>query len=447
MSLRGEIERRWYLPAAFNPPKVALLAVCKKIAARFPEEGVFKPHDRDCLLEKLRLKQPFSEFSKRERRLLHFVLFAESLRGACDEDFFREYLLWVEENWVSGPKRLWSRYVLSMHGESVLMELLGPWMSRMLDSGRLTESQVSLSRAWRLFERSASLALMAERLLHGGRRSFSSMESMLRRDVFLGSGLLCELLRRMGTLLAEGCDDDLADVPTAISSDFCEPTTLHQRIMATDAPESLKAQSINSIVKGIILWAEDHQASSRKETALTFFKKNLGDPRLNGSGWRRVDYELRKTVERWINQDTIERFFDVVNELGLDPTWVERREFWRCYFHAIDKAWLVAGRHASGLANKMGVECARLGGGSKTHCGLLMQIGSLVVFEMNKEGSTIFFNASDPNAPPFYKKDVIDRNWSLMSLGNKLAHRGAWKSRFSDYIANETGIRMRRPSP
>jgi hypothetical protein len=174
----------------------------------------------------------------------------------------------------------------------------------------------------------------------------------------------------------------------------------------------------------------------------------IGDPRLHPSRWVGIDPKVTQIVETWLTRITLEAFFQVMKELPTDRDDMvnARIKFWRSYQHDISRAWLVVGKGGVSIAKRLlGKSFGLLSPGTNIqpdHCGLMLQLGSLTIFEMNKIGKTSFWMPNDPGIPEWFKPTYF-RTGMYCQYSMQMPHQGAWQHKYEMKIYELTGIRRR----
>lgn len=140
-------------------------------------------------------------------------------------------------------------------------------------------------------------------------------------------------------------------------------------------------------------------------------------PRFVGDGGNQRRDAYLSVVRRWLVSETIDLFFQIIDQHGLDHQWRARKAFWKRFFdnETVTEAWVVfAGRpHATArIINKTGVDGASLEWGrimnatDSDHAVLLMQMRDVVVAEWSHNGKVRVWRGEEhPDRPPLYSKE------------------------------------------
>lgn len=153
----------------------------------------------------------------------------------------------------------------------------------------------------------------------------------------------------------------------------------------------------------------------QRDSILAFLIQYFRDPRLPSDRWIPMSEACKATVRRWLIEQSLRQFLDVVDENALDKQWKYRRAFWL----AVYEKGLIA--DACVVFDEAGATTARQifdtdtlysrwrSGGSKQidrgHACLILRVGSGVIAEWSHNGRCyIWRDASDPTAPKLHNK-------------------------------------------
>jgi hypothetical protein len=159
------------------------------------------------------------------------------------------------------------------------------------------------------------------------------------------------------------------------------------------------------------------------ETMQGFMTENIvaayGDPRINRGGiWAAFPTDLKAMVLRWLTQEDMRLFCNVITQTQNHHHWPPRRDFWLELFRQrrIDEAWVAFGSAARDYAKhhfsaSSGINLDRRfakqsdRGGSTSL--LIMRIGNKIVVDGCHSYKTHIFNGSDPKAPVLYQREYF----------------------------------------
>lgn len=183
------------------------------------------------------------------------------------------------------------------------------------------------------------------------------------------------------------------------------------------------------------------------------------DPRLPGARWSRMP-QAADIVRRWLTEQSLRQFLDIVDEVALERMWVYRRAFWEAVYRAdlISEAWVVfddAGSRAARRAFGKDVSFATFDGSVQTgHAVLLLRVGRGLVAEWSHNGKCNIWNdAEDRSAPKLYGPTYSPFN--LRSHGDLSLQRstfavshmshegpGSWQRKVAAKLHQMTGVRL-----
>ncbi len=197
-----------------------------------------------------------------------------------------------------------------------------------------------------------------------------------------------------------------------------------------------------------------------------FLLARFGDPRVKPGSWIGMD-EAAAILKRWLTEQSLRQFFDVVDRIAPDGMWKYRRAFWSAY-HARDlilNAWVVFGQDGASEARRAFGRDIQFGkfakGGRKQvmpgHAVLLLDLGRCIVADWSHNGYCNIWSADDPGRPRFmtalsYTTDDVrreipsERTEAVLRKHNIFAHSGSdnyvWQSRVAACILEMTGYRL-----
>lgn len=399
------------------------------------------------------------KLEKRDRRKIHWFLWKASERWSENPEFMERYLAWADRYWGKdgkiGVRRLWKHHLINFDRRSLATRMLAQWLSERVED--LPPRLADFSREWRLFDikeapRRAALAILRDDELIG------QLES-LDINGFQRSAFMCGTLEAVGQLLLTDMrfKTDLPDRLTGLLGPLGE-----QPIQQMEGTSALKKQATGVLVEGLVQWTERQSNPDMQAQTIQCLDVIVGDPRLHDLRWQSVRPETRDTVIRWLSKLNLEAFIRIMNQLQTNNPvqWGARRDFWEQYLPWISKSWLVAGRQAVRIAERMIGKSYGVFIGPQVqpdHCGLMLQIKELVVFEMNKNGTALFWEAGDPDMPDFFspeypRKTILDQcpleNMHSVASASRFSLRhtkNTWQKTFRREIGDRTGIRP--PSP
>ncbi len=217
-------------------------------------------------------------------------------------------------------------------------------------------------------------------------------------------------------------------------------------------------------------WRTDDPASEWRTPLLAWLQMHHGDPREAVSGvWPQVNGELRAVAVRWLTLQTIEGFFEVLDDYALrrgDDTmhrqWPYRKAFWLAYYHrgVVLDAKAAVGRDMEEclgwqiLQSRFGNRIARLEEFEMRQSALLLKLRGVVVFEGTHNTSCRLWDDTSPNAPElrktrFRRSDIIanprtDLRIDPFSVETGISHMGSengtWQRKLRDFLRRKIGV-------
>ena len=448
--LRDALTKGWTVPRFVPPARFAIEPVALELARRFGGTPVEIPPPRNLLDEVERLLTAqggdISPLSRRQRKAVPHLLW----RGWSEhEGLVGDYLAWADRDWPRAPRCLWKHYVLNMDPGSLATRRLGPWLAG--KAHRLPPALRNFSQNWALFEPLRGIGKVADSLLTGGGFIGDLTGLGIGDDDIRRSAFLLSVLEALGQQLRgyrQTCE-------IAVSLKALLGPLEEQPTAKMQGAQDRRQGALKSLVEGLVLWA-DRLGEPRIGQALDLLHTLIGDPRLHAGRWQGIDPAVRGTVEGWLTKITLDLFFRFMREVPTDRTdMVESRvAYWRGYERSISRAWLLVGRNAEIKARRvLDRSFATFAAGPNVqadHLGLLIQIGGLVILEMNKTGSTLFWPVADPAMPGFF-----ERTYSRARLMDacpsgpypgverfRMQHQPpqGWEGKYASVIGQRTGI-------
>ncbi|MBC9176145.1 EH signature domain-containing protein [Pseudoroseomonas ludipueritiae] len=390
---------------------------------------------------------------RRELRIVPYIIWGANSAWRRAVSFIRRFLARVEQVWPKAPRRLWVHYVMNFDPECAASAELAQWLERrVLD---LPEPLQKFSAIYNLFDLKHAPPLLAKAAILDPSLLQDLEELGTSPAMFRSSTLMLSVIEASGPILA--MRPDLPDAPTRLTDLLGGEVEF---ALDGSGNTELRSRALRAIVDGVVAWQERQAQNSSPEPALDFLIKLNGDPRFKALRWtNKVSAESLSVIRRWLSRKTLEAFFRIIDALQTDrrDMWQERREFWLSYLPHITDAWLVVGKKAVPIAVREGLDFGQFasgGGVQSDHCGLMMQIGSIRIMEMNKNGRAFFWNVSNKSLPDFYQtQKTYDRqifiaraNVSSENYGGNpnrvsgLTHHGGWQDKFCDELLERTGI-------
>jgi hypothetical protein len=201
-----------------------------------------------------------------------------------------------------------------------------------------------------------------------------------------------------------------------------------------------------------------------KDSYLELLIGLFGDPRLKPGSWTRMA-ESEAIVRKWLTEQSLRQFLDVVDRVAPVQKWKYRRAFWECAYNSgiIDEAWVVFEHACAGEARRVfgsTVSFARFNSrGSKTvqngHAVILMRVGRSLIADWSHDGRcNIWDDAEAKTAPKLNKTEYSSDEVQHPSLGINVTHgpyfsishnnpqNYTWQRRVAAKIKSLTGVHL-----
>ncbi|WP_340671090.1 EH signature domain-containing protein [Bradyrhizobium ottawaense] len=209
-------------------------------------------------------------------------------------------------------------------------------------------------------------------------------------------------------------------------------------------------------------------AQGDRDLIAGFLVGRFGDPRIKRAAWIGLD-DVADILKRWLTEQSLRQFFDVVDRIAPDGAWKYRRKFWLAFHNhgLIRNAWVVFGEDGAAEARRAFGREAPFGvfnyGGRKPiqrgHAVLLLDFGQCIVADWSYDGyCNIWPNNSQVRAPslnlPTYSSDDVrrrvpaERTEQNLTRYDIFAHGGSenyvWQDRVAGRLHRLTGVRIQQ---
>ena len=190
----------------------------------------------------------------------------------------------------------------------------------------------------------------------------------------------------------------------------------------------------------------------------------LGDPRVDSGRWNGCPDE-EATIRKWLIEQSLRQFFDVVDRIAPDERWNYRRTFWNALYEKdyIDGAWVIFEKNGANLAKKMfkqDISFALIEPRGALPAGnavLILQIGTLTVAEWShvgqcniwdtetEEGAPRLYNRqyTKPELEKRYYKDAPPGYWDGM-FKHHSPRTYFWQKEISKYLKSRRNIELKQ---
>ena len=190
-------------------------------------------------------------------------------------------------------------------------------------------------------------------------------------------------------------------------------------------------------------------------------KGKWGDPRISGgdNSWRYVSDEARQIFTRWITEEDLLFFFDVVAKACYDHKFDYRKAFWLAYLEHITLCRPVLRQNAEYLFRndpyyqKQKQNIATLNGGSSDQHAFIIQMGNYTFVEFSTAAACYVY---DNSRLPFrldsseYTMNTSSRNTlrnqslARHRVSHSYSENYSWQERLASWINSELGIKPLR---
>lgn len=365
--------------------------------------------------------------------------------------------LWDDELELANDGRFASSYVMSLEScrsksplKSVARQYLFRWPVGERATGiigdyirnkasSLTSGWLSLAASNYLFEGERGLSLLAEKML----RSLEGPEDALEETGLRGSNT--------SGVYAEHVFIKACDLVRKRPDRSSYERLIQFLFYSGDSKGDFRFSSgvaANAFVGAMLgPWKVEPPSADLQRWIIKRVLDAFDDPRLTVGKWEGVDQEYIGLLKRWLAQESLEQFLNIVDQSITDfdkrRMWSYRRPFWTSYFEAglIQEAWVLFGRDATRIAKAAARENPEfassygfLDSTDKSHSVLLMKIGDITIAEWSHNGKCWIWQAGF-NAPKLYQKRMTDHacRWAPFSQ----VHGGAPNYRWQHAVAAE----------
>ena len=221
-----------------------------------------------------------------------------------------------------------------------------------------------------------------------------------------------------------------------------------------------KAQIIEALIAP---WLNGKQLGEPIQKAVRdWLLKHFNDLRLpvhDRANWHAVRSEYKKVMLRWLIGETLNQFFEIIDQVAKDSHWRYRKAFWNAYhkIDAFDEAWVVLGVDAKYYARRVfgeKISAATFSGTAKQdHSVLIVKIGDLVLADWSHDGKCRAWKVDDRFCPERYKPQYSGDSLRALSMQivdshiqDGISHQSSdnylWQNRLAQFIYEHTGLRV-----
>lgn len=212
--------------------------------------------------------------------------------------------------------------------------------------------------------------------------------------------------------------------------------------------ENLRATAVGAAIEP---FGDTMPGKELRDRFLSFALKLLGDPRVNALRWQGC-LKARDIACRWLTEQSLRQFFEVVGHVARPEHWNYRHAFWNALYEKnyIYDAWVVFDRYGAAEARRMFQGKISFATFNETvqqgHAVLLLRIGSLIIAEWSHTGSCRIWDTSKgESGPQLYKNRY--RKAELQAQVNPEGVFGHynptgyfWQRKIADYLRSRCNI-------
>lgn len=210
-------------------------------------------------------------------------------------------------------------------------------------------------------------------------------------------------------------------------------------------------------------------AQAERDIISNFLVARFGDPRINRAAWIGLD-DVADILKRWLTEQSLRQFFDVVDRIAPDKAWKYRRKFWLAYHNQglVKNAWVVFGADGAAEAQRSFGREAHFGifnsSGQKNiqkgHAVLLLDLGQCIVADWSYSGYCNIWPSNSSVKPPNlnlarYSSDDVrralpaERTEYNLTRHDIFGHGGSenyvWQNRVARRLQDLIGVRVSQP--
>jgi len=188
---------------------------------------------------------------------------------------------------------------------------------------------------------------------------------------------------------------------------------LFQETQAEDAYRTLLPTAASCLIPKADA-AEPKQKAAWKKTLLDDFFRRLGDLRFpdNRVKWHTVSEPAKKIFLRWLIEQDMDLFFEIIRRTAVDRHWSSRKKFWQKYLPYIRNTRVFFGKDAIRHARRMAIKEQSLSfgtllGGQSDHSVFAFTLGNYVFIEWSHNGMLRVWDRKF--SPPVFEENYLKR--------------------------------------
>jgi len=368
-----------------------------------------------------------------------------------DDDVSSEYLGYVKTSGRKGAfKRLAAAYVIRFPVRSKMFSSVAALLSELAE--KFSGSWSSASKSLSIFDHVEAPRRIALAARYKGSSPTEVLAdhglSVLASESRLAEAAFVEGLRQIGAEQMR---------PLERLKSMTQWATTQEGVLRFDQHRGLVADSL------ILPHENPAPEKLERDKMLSFLLERFGDPRLPGNKW--APMKCTAVVKRWLTEQSLRQFLDVVSRTALPEQWKYRRAFWTAVYNRglISDACVIfddlGAYHATKVFDgKTPFSRWRHVSGAKQiqkgHACLLLRIGRGVVAEWSHNGKcNVWRDATDPTAPILhrlrYSSDEVqvknisfERGEGKSAFTHSRPSTYSWQNKVADEIRAMTGVRV-----
>ena len=193
---------------------------------------------------------------------------------------------------------------------------------------------------------------------------------------------------------------------------------------------------------------------SLRQPVQSYALQKWQDPRIAGADvrWRDVSDKARQIFTKWVTEEDIRFFFDVVAKACNDQKFAYRKTFWLAYFEEITFCRPVLRKNAEylfrhdpqALQYYRDSRPAELKGGNRDQHAFIIQMGDYTFVEFSTAGACYVYHNVDL---PFevgdseYRMDKLrSQSWAEHRVIHNGSEKYSWQDGFASWLGREIGV-------
>ena len=353
-----------------------------------------------------------------------------------DERLFSNYLRAVIRMDRLTPYRaLASSYVVEFRRDRSAFQLVARALA--LNATRAGLPWSALQETLGLFDPETVIRRVLDRAFQRNERPSQVIEALRIGRIPKGAGLITAIhAAGLDRLKAAGNDDPIGRLASV-------------SIWATGSDGRLIAPELAPAITDALLapFRGETPDQAVRDRYLTFILTLLGDPR-TAQEWIGRSVKNEAIVRRWLTEQTLRMFVEVVAKSAPPEEWAHRRAFWESLYRAsmVDDAWVVFDREGASTALRAFGETASfarfptLADVPRGAAILMLRIGPFVLIDWSHGGPCCIWDTrTDTAAPQMFLQSYEPQKFRKPTTGpdtweGHAAEGIFWHSGIADYV-------------